>query len=52
MKIVFDSHEQKRYFMQQMCPSEFSLDDNCIHPDCEKCWESAAEIDVEEDART
>ena len=48
MKIVFDNHEQKRYFMKQMCPSEFGLDDNCTHPDCEKCWENVAEIDVEE----
>lgn len=50
MKLTFDNHEQKRYFMQQMCPSEFGLDDGeCTHPDCEKCWENVAEIDVEEE---
>lgn len=51
MRLIFDNHIQKRHFVTQFCPSEFDLEDSCqeCYPECERCWEKVAEIDVEED---
>lgn len=56
MKIIFDSEEQKKDFIQEFadlfsCPREFELDDYfevnvCNCQGCAKCWENAIECEV------
>lgn len=60
MKIIFDSEEQKRRwlnFLSDGCPSSWKVRDHdehdvCPNPTraiCEKCWADAVEMEVKSD---
>lgn len=56
MKIIFDSEEQKKQFIEALgrsasCPGHFGMEEGCTRGDeyqCEKCWENAVETEVRE----
>ena len=53
MKIIFDSEEQKKEFMNEMfdyCPGSFGLEEiGCSGISCMECWKNVIEFEVKND---